>query len=42
MYRYSLFVVAAAMGGESRPLYGGLYTVGDYGEGYFFPTCVAA
>ena len=28
--------------GESRPVYGGVYTIGGYGEGYFYPTWVAA
>jgi hypothetical protein len=42
MYRYSPFMVTSSAGGESRPIYGGLYTVGGYGEGYFFPTWVAA
>nr|XP_051222973.1 allergen Asp f 7 homolog [Lolium perenne] len=42
MYRYSPFVVTSSASGEPRPVYGGLYTVGGYGEGYFFPTWVAA
>nr|XP_051206417.1 uncharacterized protein LOC127321418 [Lolium perenne] len=42
MYRYSPFVVTSSADGEPRPIYGGLYTVGGYGEGYFFPTWVAA
>jgi hypothetical protein len=42
VYPYSLFVVVSIEGGESRPVYEGLFTVGGYGEGYFFPTCVVA
>ncbi|XP_051208138.1 uncharacterized protein [Lolium perenne] len=42
MYMYSPFVVTSSASGEPRPVYGGLYTVGGYGEGYFFPTWVAA
>jgi hypothetical protein len=41
MYRYSPFVVTSSADGASRSIYGGLYTVEDYGEGYFFPTWVA-
>jgi hypothetical protein len=41
MYRYSPFVVTSSADGEPRPIYGGLYTVGGYGEGYCFPTWVA-
>jgi hypothetical protein len=42
MYRYASFVVYVAEDGESRPLYGGLYTLGEHGDGYFFPTWMAA
>jgi hypothetical protein len=42
MHSYSLFMVCSTEGGEPRPVYGGLYTVGGYGEGYFYPTWVAA
>jgi hypothetical protein len=42
MDRYSPFVVTSSAARASRPIYGGLYTVGGYGEGYFFPTWVAA
>jgi hypothetical protein len=42
MYRYSPSVVFTAKSGESRPLYGGVYMVGGYTEGYFFPTYVTA
>jgi hypothetical protein len=38
MYWYSPFVVCTVKGGEPRSLYIGLYTVGGYNEGYFFPT----
>jgi hypothetical protein len=36
MYRYSPFMVTSTTDGESRPIYGGPYMVGGYGEGYFF------
>jgi hypothetical protein len=42
MYRYSPFVVTSSTAGASRPIYGGLYMVGGYGDGYFFPTWVVA
>jgi hypothetical protein len=42
MYKYSSFVVTSSEDAASRPIYGGLYMVGGYGEGYFFPTWVAA
>jgi hypothetical protein len=42
MYSYASFVVTSSAAGEQRPVYGGLYTTGGYGEGYFFPTWVAA
>jgi hypothetical protein len=41
MYRYSTFVVCATEGAEPGPIYGGLYTIGGYGEKYLFPTWVA-
>nr|XP_051177523.1 uncharacterized protein LOC127292205 [Lolium perenne] len=34
-------VVASAIGGP-RPLYGGVYTVGEFGQGVYYPTWVAA
>ena len=38
-----LFVmILSTTRGESRPVYGGVYTIGGYGEGYFYPTWVAA
>jgi hypothetical protein len=37
MYRYSSFMVTSAVGGASRPIYGGLYMIGGYCEEYFFP-----
>jgi hypothetical protein len=40
MYSYSPFVVTSSASGEPIPVYGGLYTVGGYGEEYFFPTWV--
>jgi hypothetical protein len=42
MYHYAPFMVTSSMAREQRPIYGGLYTIGGYGEGYFFPTWVAA
>jgi hypothetical protein len=42
IYRYSPSVVTSSADGTSPPIYRGLYTVGGYGEGYFFPTWVAA
>jgi hypothetical protein len=35
-------MVTSTTDGESKPIYGGLYTIGGYGEGYFFPTWMAA
>jgi hypothetical protein len=35
-------MVLSSEGGGPRPLYEGLYTIGGYGEGYFFPTWMAA
>jgi hypothetical protein len=34
-------VVTSTLGGQ-RPLYGSVYTVGEYGQGVYFPTWVAA
>jgi hypothetical protein len=34
-------VVTSTFGG-SRPLYGGIYTIGEHGEGVYFPTWIAA
>ena len=42
MYRDSLFMVLSTMHGESRAFYEGVYTIASYGEGYFYPTWVAA
>jgi hypothetical protein len=36
------FVVTSSDAGEPQPIYGGLYTVERYKEGYFFPIWVAA
>jgi hypothetical protein len=41
VYGYAPFLVSSTACGVSRPLYGGLYTVGGHSEGYFFPTWVA-
>jgi hypothetical protein len=37
MYLYTPFVVTSSADGESRPIYGGLYTIGGYDGGYFSP-----
>ena len=42
MYRDSSFMVLSTTGGESRLVYGGVHTIGGYGEGYFYPTWVAS
>jgi hypothetical protein len=42
MYRYAPFMVTSLAAREQRSVYGGLYTIEGYGEGYFFPTWVAA
>jgi hypothetical protein len=42
VYWYSPFVVISTEGGASRPIFGGLFTVGGYNDGYFFPSWVAA
>jgi hypothetical protein len=34
MYSYAPFVVTSSAPREQRPIYGGLYTTGGYGEGY--------
>jgi hypothetical protein len=39
---YAPFVVTSSEGGESRPIYGDLYMIGGYSEGYFFPTWMVA
>jgi len=42
MHGYSPFVVHLTTGGISRPFYGGVCMTGSGGEGYFYPTWVAA
>ena len=42
MFWDSSFMVLSIMRGESRLVYEGVYTIGGYGEGYFYPTWVAA
>jgi hypothetical protein len=42
MYRYFSFVVTSSADGESRHVYGDLYTIGGYSERYFFPIWVVA
>jgi hypothetical protein len=37
MYRYSPFVVTSSVDGESRPVYGGFYTIIGNDKEYFFP-----
>jgi hypothetical protein len=39
---YASFMDTSAASGASGPLYGGVFTIGGYGEGYFLPTWVAA
>jgi hypothetical protein len=34
-YRYALFMVTSLADGEQRPIYGDMYTIVEYGEGYF-------
>jgi hypothetical protein len=41
-YGFPPFMVATQTFEELRPLYGGVYTVGEYGQGVYFPTWVAA
>ncbi|KAF7072374.1 hypothetical protein CFC21_077516 [Triticum aestivum] len=40
IYRDYSFMVLSTTRGESRPVYGGVYTIGGYGEGYFYPAWV--
>jgi hypothetical protein len=42
VYLYAPFVVTSSVDGESRLIYGGVYTIGGYGEGYFLLTWIAA
>jgi hypothetical protein len=35
MYQYTPFIVISLADGAPQPVYRGLCTVGDYGEGYF-------
>nr|XP_051223222.1 uncharacterized protein LOC127341416 [Lolium perenne] len=42
VHQFAPFMVVAAAYGGPRPLYGGVYTVGGHGEGFYFPTWVAA
>jgi hypothetical protein len=42
MFRYVSFMVTSSTAEEHIPIYGGLYTIGGYSEGYFFLTWVAA
>jgi hypothetical protein len=41
VYWYALFMVVLFKRGESRPVYGSLYTFGGYGEGYFYGCTVS-
>jgi hypothetical protein len=36
------FMVVTSTFGRSRPLYGGVYTIGEHGHGVYFPTWMAA
>jgi hypothetical protein len=42
MYMYAPFMVTASTLREPRPVYGGVYTIGEYGQGVYYPTWVAA
>jgi hypothetical protein len=42
MYGVAPFMVVAAMIGGLRPLYGGEFTIGGNGEGFYYTTWVAA
>ena len=42
VHKFAPFVVHIATRGVSRLLYGGVCATGDYGEGHFYPTWVAA
>jgi uncharacterized membrane protein len=42
MYGYALFMIFAAAFGGPIPLYGGIYTIEEYGQGVYYPTWVAA
>jgi hypothetical protein len=37
LHNHVLFVVASTMCGLSKHVYGGVYTIGGYDDGYFFP-----
>jgi hypothetical protein len=41
-YQYSPFMVISTKGEKSRPVYGGMFTVGSYGERCFFLAWLAA
>jgi hypothetical protein len=42
MYGYASFMVTASALGGLRPLYGGIYTIEEFGQGIYYPTWVAA
>jgi hypothetical protein len=42
LYEFAPFMAVSTTCGESRPVYGDVYTVGEHGEGYFYSTWVAA
>jgi hypothetical protein len=42
VHSYASLMGITSAGRGSRPLYRGVFTVGGYGERYFFPTWVAA
>ena len=42
MHRVAPLMDTVAACRAPGPLYGGVFTVGGYGEGYFLPTWVAA
>jgi hypothetical protein len=42
VYNFASFMVASSALGGSRPLYRGVYTIGEHGHGVYIPTWVAA
>jgi hypothetical protein len=41
MHSYTAFMVASRVCGASRPIYRVVYTIGEHGEGYFYPKWMA-
>jgi hypothetical protein len=42
VHSYASLMGATSADGALKPLYGDVFTVRGYGEGFFFPTWVAA